>query len=210
MFSFLKESWVHNYSDDEENEYSSHHPEPPPSPSPQGATFPSDNIQTPPPRIPNDNTLHESVIDHRLHRLQELEEQNSKFINQISHLQSIISSKSSLYLEYKEKYEVLNSLSLSLSVPLSDSLGPQKSETERVKSVQQSTDALISMQNEVNKLEIEVDKLRNQLSSAGGSSQVTFELFKATLEAEKAQVMTVCLPFPLLTLQRNVKNYFEE
>jgi hypothetical protein len=66
------------------------------------------------------------------------------------------------------------------------------------------------MQNEVNKLEIEVDRLRNQLSSAGGSSQVTFELFKATLEAEKAQVMTVCLPFPLLTLQRNVKNYFEE
>jgi hypothetical protein len=110
MFSFLKDSWVHNYSDEDENEYSSHNPAAAPS-APTTISehsIPFDNTQTPPPMTTNGVIphAHERFSDERLHRLNELEEQNSKFINQISNLQSIISSKSSLYLEYKEKYEV--------------------------------------------------------------------------------------------------------
>jgi hypothetical protein len=45
------------------------------------------------------------------------------------------------------------------------------------------------MQNEVNKLEAEVNRLQNQLTSSSSTSQVSFELYKESLEAEKAQVM---------------------
>lgn len=63
----------------------------------------------------------------------------------------------------------------------------QASELERVKNAQQSTDALISMQAEVAKLEAEV--LRLQESKNVASSAFDIELFKENLEAEKQQVL---------------------
>jgi pyrimidine operon attenuation protein/uracil phosphoribosyltransferase len=62
----------------------------------------------------------------------------------------------------------------------------QASELQRVKSTQQSTDVLISMQSEVAKLEAEI--LRLQESKNVSSSAFDIELFKDNLEAEKQQV----------------------
>mmetsp|Transcript_10802 Transcript_10802/g.16432 ORF Transcript_10802/g.16432 Transcript_10802/m.16432 type:complete len:1122 (-) Transcript_10802:87-3452(-) len=96
-------------------------------------------------------------------RIRELEEQNSVMVKQLESLQGIISSKTSLYLDYKSKYEA--------------------SEEERMKSTQQSTDTLIVMQNEIAKLEAEV--IRLQQCNEVSSSVSDVELFKANLQAEK-------------------------
>jgi hypothetical protein len=44
------------------------------------------------------------------------------------------------------------------------------------------------MQNEVSKLETEIDRLQNLLKTTNNTSQITFELFKESLEAEKDKV----------------------
>lgn len=60
---------------------------------------------------------------------------------------------------------------------------------ERVKNAQQSTDALISMQNEVTQLEAEVARLQGLLATTS-TTHITFELYKESIEAEKAKVTT--------------------
>lgn len=44
------------------------------------------------------------------------------------------------------------------------------------------------MQNEVNKLEMEIERLKNLLNTTN-TSQISFELFKEALEAEKEKVI---------------------
>lgn len=74
---------------------------------------------------------------------------------------------------------------------------------ERVKNAQQSTDALISMQNEVTKLESEIVRLQGLLATTN-TTQITFELYKESLEAEKAKVNI--LRYLDMTLSRNAKS----
>lgn len=103
MFSFLKDNWVNEYSDDEERylEYSlSYNKE----------ENKENNItkeEKEEKKRKEENKEQEEVEDNNLiKRIKELEDNNLKFVTQLTNLQSIISTKSSLYLEYKEKYEV--------------------------------------------------------------------------------------------------------
>jgi hypothetical protein len=117
MFSFLKDHWVDNYSEGSEEEdadgekeeiYTRKIPASSSSsnlPSMAVSSVSHDSSDTPLPSSSSTITSFSSTTVSQ-ERVKELEEQNSKFINQISDLQRIITTKSSLYLEYKEKYEV--------------------------------------------------------------------------------------------------------
>jgi hypothetical protein len=126
MFSFLKDHWVDNYSEESEEEDGEREREEiytrKPSPS---SSFGSELPSIRPSSISQDAssdslptyTTSSSSTTVSQERIKELEEQNSKLISQISDLQRIITTKSSLYLEYKEKYEVLHThLPLDLSL----------------------------------------------------------------------------------------------
>ena len=95
MFSFLKDNWVNEYTNEEEK-YLEYYP--------QLLSLKQDeNILE-----RSEKILEEKEDENqKIQRIKELEEQNLKFLSQITNLQSILCIKSNLYLEYKEKYEVI-------------------------------------------------------------------------------------------------------
>ena len=101
MFGFLRDSWAPQDRDSSDDEGTD------PSPR-QNDIFPASVSLSPCPSDVNIAGSNMSTIDDNpMSRLRQLEDQNARMVTQLSSLQEIISVKSSLYLDYKAKYEVL-------------------------------------------------------------------------------------------------------
>ena len=119
MFSFLKDSWGHSYSEDSEEDGEGEGQDD--KEELYTRKFSSAEVTSPTieaiPSPPSSSASSASALplsSSSQERIKELEEQNSKFLNQISDLQRILTTKSSLYLEYKDRYEVSKTHSLTL------------------------------------------------------------------------------------------------
>jgi hypothetical protein len=100
MFSFLRETWAPHDFDSSDDDT--------PSSNKKDESKPSTPIEDAAVSVMLDiSDISVSSIESEPHaRISQLEEQNARMVSQLSSLQGIITSKSSLYLDYKAKYEV--------------------------------------------------------------------------------------------------------
>lgn len=94
------------------------------------------------------NVLPTSPPVDETYKLNDLKSQNAKLTTQLLSLQELVSSKSTLCQQYKQKYE--------------------RAEEEKVKAMQDSADMFISLQNENAKLESENANMKRQLMQYSG------------------------------------------